>query len=232
LEELRPRRQHAGLEIRRVPLGDLHLDPANARAHGAANMEAIVASLRRFEQVEPLVVQKATGRVIGGNGRLVAMQMLGWTECDIVELDVDDLAATSLGIALNRTAELAEWDEDTLARLLFELKQGDALEGVGFSLDEVDALIDELLEGQQPEIEDPGPEEPPEHPVSRTGDLWILGQHRLLCGDSTKADDVARLMAGEQATLLAVCAVVSAPRSTASRAPGPRSWPCPRSSGS
>ncbi len=87
-----------GLTIRRVPISSLHLDPANARAHGEANMEAIVASLRRFGQAEPLVVQAQTGRVIGGNGRLVAMKQLGWTECDIVECKIDDLTATSLGI--------------------------------------------------------------------------------------------------------------------------------------
>ena len=59
------------LTVRRVPLESLHLDPANARSHGPENMDAIVASLRRFGQADPLVVQKKTGRVIGGNGRLV-----------------------------------------------------------------------------------------------------------------------------------------------------------------
>ena len=68
-----------GLAIRRVPLASLHLDPANARLHGEENLAAIVGSLKRFGQAEPLVVQKPTGRVIGGNGRLVAMKKLGWT---------------------------------------------------------------------------------------------------------------------------------------------------------
>ena len=63
-----------GLANRRVPLASHHLDPSNAREHGTENMEAIVGSLKRFQQVEPLVVQKSTGRVIGGNGRLVAMR--------------------------------------------------------------------------------------------------------------------------------------------------------------
>ena len=67
----------AGLAIRRVPLSSLHLDPANARSHGTENLAAIEGSLRRFTQVEPLVVQKSSGRVVGGNGRLVAMQKLG-----------------------------------------------------------------------------------------------------------------------------------------------------------
>ena len=72
------------VEVKRVPLESLHLDPSNARAHGPANMAAIEASLRRFEQVEPLIVQKGTGRVVAGNGRLAAMKAMGWSECAIV----------------------------------------------------------------------------------------------------------------------------------------------------
>ena len=84
------------IPTRRVSLSSLHLDPANVRLHGEGNMEAIAGSLQRFGQAEPLVVQASTGRVIGGNGRLVAMKRLGWTECDVVELDIDDLQATAL----------------------------------------------------------------------------------------------------------------------------------------
>ncbi|MCP3985472.1 MAG: DNA modification methylase, partial [bacterium] len=190
----------ANLEIRRVPVASLTLDPANARAHGAANLEAIASSLRRFGQAEPLVVRRETGVVIAGNGRLVAMKELGWSECDVVELDVDPMDATALAIALNRTAELAEWDEGTLARLLAQLQVEDGLDGVGFTVEEV-AL---LLRAQEPEVEeDEGPEELPERPVTDRGDLWILGDHRLLCGDSTSAEDMARLMGDDKAVLLA-----------------------------
>ena len=106
------------LAIRRVPLASLTLDPANARLHPEKNLESLRVSLWRFGQVEPLVVLKESGRVIGGNGRLVAMKAMGWAECDIVELDISNLDATALGVALNRTAELAEWDEQALASLL------------------------------------------------------------------------------------------------------------------
>ena len=189
--------------VKRVPLDALHPDPANARLHGPLNLEAIVGSLKRFGQAEPLVVQAKTGRIIGGNGRLAAMKKLGWTECDVVELDLDDLQATALGIALNRTGELAEWDDNSLAKILNDLRAEDALDGVGYSPSDIDALLDELGQGAGPrEIDDQGPEEPPESPVSRPGDLWLLGDHRLLCGDSTKPEDVGRLMAGEKAALL------------------------------
>lgn len=195
---------HQTLNIGRVPLDALHLDPANARAHGERNLAAIKASLERFGQAEPIVAQKGTGRVIGGNGRLVAMRELGWTDCDVVELELDGVEAAALGIALNRTAELAEWDDGALGTLLAQLREEDALLGVGFEDEEIDALLAELQEGIEPaEVEDPGPEEPPEHPISRSGDLWLLGAHRLLCGDATSAEDLARLMGDAKATLLA-----------------------------
>ncbi|MHC4946474.1 MAG: DNA-methyltransferase, partial [Planctomycetota bacterium] len=99
--------------------------------------------------------------------------------------------------------EFAAWDEQALCGLLNELRAEDALEGVGYSDEEIDALLAELEEEPTPvDLDDPGPEAPPVKPVSRTGDLWILGEHRLLCGDSTNGDDLTRLMDGEKAALL------------------------------
>lgn len=186
------------MQIETVPLADLHLDPANARKHGEINLESIIGSLRRFGQAEPLVVHARSGRVIGGNGRLVAMQKLGWKTCEIVRVDLDDLEATALGIALNRTAELAEWNEDTLAKLLANLKAEGAIDGTGFS----DEDIDQLLADVEPEIDpdelsDDDIPEPPDEAVTLPGDLWVLGDHRLLCGDSSKVEDVDRLVSGE-----------------------------------
>src|SRR5688572_1312112 len=192
-----------GLAIRRVPVESLHLDASNARVHGVENMAAIEGSLRRFGQAEALVVQKASGRVIGGNGRLVAMRKLGWKECDIVELDIDDLQATALGIALNRSGELAAWNDETLSKLLEELRSEDALDGVGYSPQDLDELIAELQaanpDGNPDEDQIP---EPPEEAVSRRGDLWVLGEHRLLVGDSASLDDVDRLVAGARIDLV------------------------------
>ena len=195
-------RGQTSLAIQRVSLDALHLDPANARAHGDRNLDSIGDSLKRFGQTEPLIVQASSGRVIGGNGRLSVMRKLGWTECDVVRLEISDLEATALGIALNRTAELAEWDDDTLGRLLGELRAEGALDGVGFDAAEIDELLAEL--GEEPrDVEDPGPGEVPTIASSRKGDLWLLGDHRILCGDSTCAGDLMRLMGGEKAALLA-----------------------------
>jgi len=190
--------------FRRVPLSELHQDPGNVRAHGERNMAAIRDSLRRFGQAEPLVVQKGTGRVIGGNGRLAAMQSLGWTECDIVEVELDDRKARALGLALNRTAELAEWNMQALATVLQELQVDDDLDGVGFTNEDIDALIADIEANtvQPGEVDDPGPAEPTEQAISRLGDLWLLGNHRLLCGDSTSEADVGRLLAGDKPSLL------------------------------
>ena len=191
------------LTIRQVLLRDLHPDPANARSHDDRNLAAIVASLKRFGQVEPLVVQEGTGLVIGGNGRLAAMKQLGWAECDVVELPVANLDATALGIALNRTAELASWDEPVLAQLLRDLQTEDELMGVGFEDTEIASLLEGLAtEVDLDTIEDDEPPPRPETAITRPGDLWIMGGHRVLCGDSTAAESWSRLLPSQRADLV------------------------------
>jgi hypothetical protein len=133
------------LQLRRVALADLHHDPANARLHDERNLETIRASLKTFGQVEPLVVQKGTNKVIGGNGRLSALLAMGEQECDVVEVDLDNVSAVGLGIALNRTAELAEWDDAALASTLKALQdEAFNLGAIGYTGDEVQNLIDRL----------------------------------------------------------------------------------------
>jgi DNA modification methylase len=186
-----------GLRVVRASLASLLPDPANARTHPQGNLDAIVASLRRWGQAEPLVLQAGTRRVIAGHGRLAAMQVLGWTECDVVELEVGSTDATALGIALNRTAELAEWDDGALSRILEQLRAEDALEGVGYSPADLDELLDELQRaaGEGDRDLDAVPD-PPAAATTRPGDLWVLGDHRLLCGDSASPADLDRLLAG------------------------------------
>ena len=96
------------LNVERVSLDELHQDPANARTHGPENLEAIVASLKRFGQVEALVVQASTGRVIGGNGRVEAMRKIGWTHCDVVRVDVDDLKLEATAPSAQEKLEKSE----------------------------------------------------------------------------------------------------------------------------
>jgi DNA modification methylase len=182
------------MQIQRVATASLQFWPQNARSHGPLNMEAIKGSLLRFGQAEPLVVQASSRQVIGGNGRLAAMRELGWTECDVVELDLDDTKAAALSLALNRTSELASWDEPVLAKVLQELDSAGELGFTGFSSDDLGALLDRLEADRNPDLDEVP--EPPETATTRRGDLWLLGDHRLLCGDSASVEDLDRLLAG------------------------------------
>lgn len=99
--------------IETVPISSLMLDPANARRHPTKNLEALKASLARFGQQKPVVVD-ARGRVIAGNGTLTAARALGWSEIRVVRTALEGAEAAAFGVADNRTAELAEWDDDAL----------------------------------------------------------------------------------------------------------------------
>jgi ParB-like chromosome segregation protein Spo0J len=108
-----------------VPLASLNPDPANARRHDRKNIDAIKASLARWGQRAPLVVQRDGMIVRAGNGRLEAMKELGWTEAACLVVDDSEIEAVAFAIADNRTAELADWDDDALARLLETLPDAD-----------------------------------------------------------------------------------------------------------
>lgn len=171
-----------------APIDTLNLDPANARKHNEKNLQAIAASLSRFGQRAPLVVQRQGMVVRAGNGRLLAAKQLGWQSMAVVVVDEASVEATAFAIADNRTAELAEWDDETLASLLQSLPD-DAKLAAGFDDDDLGELLNRL----SPEVvEDEAPEPLPD-PVSRTGDLWELGGHRMLCGDCTNPAMVSRL---------------------------------------
>lgn len=121
------------MTIETVDIAGLSLDPANARKHGPRNVEAIKASLRRFGQQRPIVVD--SGNVVrAGNGTLKAAKELGWTQIQIVRSDLPPSELTAYAIADNRTAELAEWDDEVLKLQLPDV--GD----VGFTEAEIKAL--------------------------------------------------------------------------------------------
>jgi hypothetical protein len=121
-----------------VPIGDLVPDPANARLHNERNIGAIEASLSKFGQRSPIVVQKRGMVVRAGSGRLEAARNLGWTEIAAIVVDESDREATAFAIADNRTAELATWDSDVLPDFLFDMRDdddGDLL--IGWSVDDL-----------------------------------------------------------------------------------------------
>lgn len=191
------------MKIETLPLSAVVPDPANVRLHDERNLDAIRGSLARFGQQKPIVVDSA-GVIRAGNGTYLAAKALGWKTIDVVRTGLAGLDAAAFAIADNRTSDLSTFDDSALAKLLQELRVEDALEGVGFDLAEINELLARLqAEAGMGPVEDPGPGDPPEDPVSASGDLWLLGGHRLLCGDSTKPESLERLMAGEKASLLA-----------------------------
>jgi len=179
-------------------IASLMLDPANVRTHDSKNLEAIKASLARFGQQKPIVVD-GKGIIVAGNGTMMAAKMLNWSSVEIVRTNLEGAEAIAYAIADNRTAELAGWDEAALAQQLAALQINDEeLANIaGFTDAEIEAMI---LDGK--EIEEDVVPEPPVDPITKAGDLWLLGDHRVLCGDSTKAEDVARLMNGAKADMV------------------------------
>jgi len=132
------------MNVQNVSIKKLVPDNANPRVHDEKNLSAIRASLEAHGQVEPLVVQANTMKVIGGNGRLSVMKMLGETHVDVVLLDVSDEDARKLSISLNRSGELAGWDEQVLSQHIQALSQlGDEFDPIslGFSGEELEGLL-------------------------------------------------------------------------------------------
>jgi len=176
----------------------------NARTHSEAQLAEIAGSIREFGFVNPVLIAE-DGTIIAGHGRVLAARQLGMDAVPSIRLTgLSDSQRRALVLADNRIALNAGWDEALLALELSDLKEaGFDLGIMGFE----DGELDRLLAGAEAENETSTPPviipEPPRHPASRTGDLWLLGDHRLLCGDSTSHDDVRRLMNGERAVLFA-----------------------------
>src|SRR5450432_3532700 len=188
------------IEYKRVKLAGLHEDPANARLHPEENLADIRASLLEFGQVEPLVVKADTNKVIGGNGRIKVMRELGWEECDVAYVDFDNMKSTALGIALNRSGERAQWDKDVLDTLLGQMTDlGEDLTQSFAELLEQEKDFGEYNNG----LTDPDSvPSAPDQATTRRGDIWVMGDHRLMCGDSSKPEDLDRLLDGQSIHLV------------------------------
>ena len=184
------------MKIKSVALKDLLPWPGNARKHNARNLAQIDSSLKSFGQVEPLVVQASTMRVIGGNGRLQAMLAAGDTSADVHLLELDDTKANALNIALNRTAELAEWDDEALNAQLQALEAEGVPSGeLGFD----EAEMAELAGGNSGNGDPDDVPEPPAESWVKPGDIFELGAHRLMCGS---CDEIAKLVPAGTGALL------------------------------
>jgi DNA modification methylase len=172
----------------------------NARTHSKDQVKQIAASITAFGFNNPILID-GSGMVIAGHGRLAASIDLGRDTVPCVVLDhLSDAEKRAYILADNKLAALAGWDDDLLRLELGELKGDVDIELIGFDADELAALMNvQVVEGLTDEDEVPNA---PEDPVTKLGDVWILGNHRLMCGDSTSIDAVERLMDGQKADMV------------------------------
>ncbi len=182
------------------PIDSIRPYENNPRDNDAA-VDAVAASIKEFQFRQPIVVDEQ-GVIIVGHTRYKAALKLGMTEVPVhVAVGLSSEQARAYRIADNQTAAIATWDESKLTRELMALQSADFdLTMLGFDDDQLTRfLAPEPTEGQVDPDDVP---EPPAEPVTRPGDLWLLGRHRLLCGDATRPDDLQRLLPSGKADLL------------------------------
>ncbi len=187
-------------EIRITPVDNLIPYARNARTHSDEQVAQIAASIAEFGFTNPILTDGERG-VLAGHGRLAAARKLGLKEVPVIELShMSDTQKRAYILADNRIAMNAGWDDEMLKLELTELKDADFdLDLMGFTDDELERLFNEDDGGGL--TDDDAVPETPKEPVSRPGDLWILGNHRLLCGDATVLSDVEKLMGNELADM-------------------------------
>jgi DNA modification methylase len=189
------------MHIEMWPIGRVVPYEKNPRINAGA-IEAVAKSLREFGWRQPIVVDR-DGVIVVGHTRWLAAKQLDLTEVPVhVAADLTPAQAKAYRSADNQTATIADWDMDLLPLEIADLKGMEFDIGLlGFGQDELAKLMGtDAAEGLCDRDSVP---EPPTEPITKPGDLWILGEHRLLCGDSTSDDDIARLLDGEKAAMCA-----------------------------
>jgi len=174
----------------------------NSRTHSDEQVAQIAASVREFGWTNPILVDGQNG-IIAGHGRLAAARKLGLTEVPVIVLDhLSEAQKKALVIADNKLASNAGWDDEMLRLELGDLQEmGFDATIAGFTTEELDALLN-VTEGTDGLTDEDDVPEAPDEPTTRLGDVWILGKHRLMCGDSTSIDAVEKLMDGALADLV------------------------------
>ena len=196
------------LDIRQIHISDLNPAAYNPRKDlqpGDMEYEKLLRSVEEFGYVEPIIWNERTGNIVGGHQRFKILKQLGANEIDCVVINIDETREKALNIALNKIS--GEFDLPKLSEVLQELKLGGFDYSLtGFEDSEVDKLSQKIarLSGQLEEDNfDIGKaEEESADPLTRLGDIWLLGKHRLMCGDSTDMGDAAKLMDGGKARLV------------------------------
>lgn len=190
------------LNVQQIELEQLVPYARNARTHSDSQVAQIAGSIAEFGFVNPVLVG-GDNIIIAGHGRVMAAKKLGLKTVPTIKLDhLTENQRRALVIADNKIAENAGWDEELLRLELQNLADEDFdLDLLGFDDVELDDLLTSLDDDEAAALDENIPEVQ-ENPVSRTGDIWIMGEHRLLCGDSTSEADMKKLMAGELADMV------------------------------
>ena len=186
------------LKIEYIAIEKLVPCPQNPRKNDT-NVEALTKSMAAFGWTNPILARRQDLMVVAGHTRLKSAKAQGLKEVPVIFLDLDPADAKTYMIADNRLTEIVEWDNLKLGELFSELEEMDLdISLTGFNVDEISSYTRRRPEGQT------DPDAIPEIVASITnpGDLWQLGDHRLLCGDATNADDVKRLMDGDKADMV------------------------------
>lgn len=175
----------------------------NSRTHNDEQIAQIVASIKEFGFTNPILIGE-DDVIIAGHGRLLAAQRMGLKEVPVIRLlGLSPSQRRALVIADNKIAMNAGWDEEMLSLEMGELKAEDFdIDLLGFNPDELNALEHFGEDAGKNDTEEDTVPEPPVEPISKKGDVWILGRHRLLCGDTTMIDDVKKLMADDIADMI------------------------------
>lgn len=168
---------------------------------GDKEYEKLKRSIHEFGYVDPLIWNQQTGRLIGGHQRLKVLKDMGIEDVDVVVVDMDEEKEKALNVALNKIS--GDWDKDKLMLLITDLQGEDFdVSLTGFDPEELDDLFKDDLKDDVKDDNFDVDKELKKPTMTKPGDLWQLGEHRLLCGDSTKEESYALLMAGKQANLV------------------------------
>ena len=186
------------LQIEYIPIEQLMPYEKNTKIHNEKNVEYIKNSIREFGMSDPIGIWSDKNIIVEGHGRLMALKELGYTEAPCIRLDhMSNAERRAYAMAHNKTAESSEWDYELTESEIEEISKDFDMSDFGFDDIEIDQP-----ENQYQENEDiiPEPQEDKE-PICKIGDIWQLGKHRLMCGDSTNRAQVERLMNGEKADI-------------------------------
>ncbi len=178
---------------------------SNPRTHSKKQIRQIADSIQRFGFTNPVLIDEVS-RIVAGHGRVEAAKLLGMEKVPTIRIeDLTDAEIRAYVIADNRLAENAGWDRELLAiklQGLLDLDLDFEVTLTGFEMPEIDILIGELDEVEEDDPADESPELSDGPPVTRSGDIWCLGKHRLICGDSTNPGTYARLLNGADAQMV------------------------------